>query len=92
MHQGRPQSVAGVSFVDHAVSRKDGQHLLKPMVTLPKSGWDDSGVQHMMLSSMSSRIGSDEEEQYWKEQDRLRLEAQHHEACKDHLAWYSICS
>ncbi|KAL0026668.1 hypothetical protein WJX79_002875 [Trebouxia sp. C0005] len=41
----------------------------------------------LMMSSLSSSVGSAEEEWYWREQDRLWLEAQQQEVCRNHLAW-----
>lgn len=75
------EGAAGLGGLQHAARGEGGVGGRSP-----KKGWDDSGVQ-LMQSGLSSSIGSDEEEQYWEEQGRLKLAEQQQDTCKAHLAW-----
>ena len=82
----RAQHAVEVSIAAHAAGRK-AELGMSVGAASRMGGWDDSGVQHMQFSSNSSRIGSEGEEQYWKEQSRLQIAAQQVEACQAHLSW-----
>jgi len=86
VHRNKSRSAASGSIAAHAANwqGRQGSRLGSEM---GKSGWDATGVETQMMSSLSSSVGSEEEEWYWREQDRLWLEAQQQEARRNHLAW-----
>ena len=82
VHKNKSRSAASGSIAAHAASWQGRQGSM-----VGNSGWDATGVETQMMSSLSSSVGSEEEEWYWREQDRLWLEAQQQEAHRNHLAW-----
>lgn len=87
-HRSRFQNAADVSIAAGAAGSR-GQQGLRSGVGLGKTEWDDSKVEQQLMSCLSSRVGNEQEERYWQEQERFWLEAQQREACKGHLAWYN---
>ncbi len=85
-HTSKSRSAASGSIAAHA-AHWQGRQGSRLGSRVGKSGWDATGVETQMMSSLSSSVGSEEEEWYWREQDRLWLEAQQQEAHRNHLAW-----
>ncbi|KAA6424821.1 MAG: hypothetical protein FRX49_04995 [Trebouxia sp. A1-2] len=86
LHRNKSRSAASGSIAAHAANWQ-GRQGSRLGFRVGKSGWDATGVETQMMSSLSSSVGSAEEEWYWREQDRLWLEAQQQEVCRNHLAW-----
>ena len=90
---GRTQSAdkAPVSFAACVLGKRGDQQAVAPMGGSARSAWDDSGIQRRHKSVVTScgdvSGGQEEVERYWREQERMRLEAHQQEAFKTHLAW-----
>ena len=88
VHRSKSRSAASGSIAAHAASWQ-GRQGSRLGSRVGKSGWNATGVETQMMSSLSSSVGSEEEEWYWREQDRLWVEAQQQEARRNHLSWWA---